>query len=121
MKTSKQIGLAVMVFIAILIGTAGTPPSAKEKKHKKAVKVEILTPELQKQCGVTNEQITSYLVNCPHHHSVSWVRDIAGTCNSQAGIENCGTATVYVSDGNIVGHQDNAGYCGGSPSLGPDK
>jgi hypothetical protein len=42
---------------------------------------------------------------------VKWVRDISGSCNSQAGIENCGTATVYVSEGIIVGHDDNAGIC----------
>jgi hypothetical protein len=68
---------------------------------------------LQKQCGITNAQITTYLQNCSHHHTVTYVQDIPGTCNSKAGIENCGTATVYVSDGIIVGHSDEAGYCGG--------
>ena len=63
------------------------------------------------QCGVTNAQITSYLQNCSHHHTVSYVQDILGTCNSQAGIENCGTATVYVQDGMIIGHTDNSGIC----------
>ncbi|MBI3500776.1 MAG: hypothetical protein HY063_03195 [Bacteroidetes bacterium] len=66
-----------------------------------------------KQCGVSNAQITSYLQNCSHHHSVFWVSDIPGTCNSNAGIENCGTATVYVTDGVIVGHVDANGICPG--------
>ena len=121
MKTSKQIGFAVAVLLAILIGTAGTPPTAKEAKHKKTAKIEKLTPELQKQCGITNTQITTYLQTCSHHHTVRYVRDIPGTCNSEAGIENCGTATVYVSDGIIVGHGDQSGYCGDGPSQGPDK
>jgi hypothetical protein len=66
-----------------------------------------------KQCGVSNEQITSYLQNCSHHHSVAWVRDITGTCNSLAAIENCNQATVFVSDGIIVGHQDTNVNCPG--------
>jgi hypothetical protein len=115
MKTSKQIGLAVVVFIAILIGTAGSPPSAKEK-HKKVVKIEM---QSKKQCGVTNQQITTYVQGLGH--TVVWVRDISGTCNSKVGIENCATMDVYVSDGYIVGHSSASGYCGGSPSLGPDK
>ena len=59
-----------------------------------------------KQCGFTNAQITSCLQNCSRHHTVYWVRDITGTCNSLAGIESCDQATVYVSDGSIVGHTD---------------
>ncbi|MBI3500344.1 MAG: hypothetical protein HY063_00970 [Bacteroidetes bacterium] len=67
-----------------------------------------------KQCGVTSAQIISYLVNCSHHHtSACCVVDIPGTCNSNASIENCGTATVYVTDGIIVGHIDVAGVCPG--------
>lgn len=64
------------------------------------------------QCGVSNAQIISYLDNCPHHHSACCVVDIPGTCNSTANIENCGTATVYVIDGSIVGHLDSPGNCG---------
>ena len=64
------------------------------------------------QCGVSNAQIISYLQCCPHHHSACCVVDIPGTCNSTASIENCGTATVFVQDGIIVGHTDNGGYCG---------
>ena len=65
------------------------------------------------QCGVSNAQIISYLVNCNHHHtSACCVTDIPGTCNSKANIEMCGVATVYVSDGIIVGHADNGiGSC----------
>lgn len=63
------------------------------------------------QCGVTNQQITDYLVNGPHHHTVYSVWDVRGTCNSKASIENCGTATVFVENGMIVGHQDAAGIC----------
>ena len=64
------------------------------------------------QCGVSNAQIISYLVNCSHHHtSACCVVDIPGTCNSKASIENCGTATVYVVDGAIIGHLDSNGNC----------
>lgn len=63
------------------------------------------------QCGVSNQQIIDYLKNCSHHHTVYWVKDIVGTCNSQAGIENCGTATVGVSDGIIIWHTDAGGIC----------
>ena len=63
------------------------------------------------QCGVSNSQIKSYLEEGSHHHTVLWVSDIPGTCNSKAGIENCGTATVFVQNGIIVGHQDANGYC----------
>jgi hypothetical protein len=112
MKTSKQISLTVMVLLAILIATAATFPSKKESR-KKALKIERLTPELQKQCGITNAQITTYLQNCSHHHTVRYVQDIPGSCNSTAGIENCGVATVIVSDGIIAGHSDANGYCGG--------
>jgi hypothetical protein len=58
------------------------------------------------QCGVTNAQITTYLQECSHHHTVYWVQDIVGTCNSKAGIENVGTATVYVSNGIVISHTD---------------
>jgi len=60
------------------------------------------------QCGVSNAQIIDYLKNCSHHHSTACcVQDIPGTCNSTAQIENCGIATVYVSNGVIVMHADN--------------
>lgn len=65
-----------------------------------------------KQCGVTNAQISTYLSRThPHHHTVYSVWDIPGTCNSNASIENCGTATVYVENGIIIGHQDANGIC----------
>jgi len=64
-----------------------------------------------KQCGVSNAQISTYLRTCSHQHVVYWVQDIPGTCNSKAGIEGCSTATVFVSEGTIVGHADNSGYC----------
>ena len=64
-----------------------------------------------KPCGVTNTQIANYLKNCSHHHTVYWVRDITGTCNSLAGIESCDQATVIMSDGSIIGHQDQNYNC----------
>ena len=64
-----------------------------------------------KQCGVTNAQITSYLQNCSHHHTVYWVRDITGTCNSLTGIENCNRATAIVSHRSITSHQDQNYNC----------
>ena len=64
-----------------------------------------------KQCGVSNSQILTYLRNCSHHHTPTWIQDITGTCNSLVGIEGCSAATVYVSDGAIVGHTDAGGYC----------
>jgi len=64
-----------------------------------------------KQCGVSNAQISTYLRTCSHLHVVYWVQDIPGTCNSKAGIEGCSTATVYVVEGQIVGHADANGYC----------
>ncbi|MBI4929669.1 MAG: hypothetical protein HY841_02825 [Bacteroidetes bacterium] len=62
-------------------------------------------PAAKVQCGVSDDQIAYYLQTCSHHHTVYWVRDIVGTCNSAAGIE-LGTATVYVSNGVIVSHAD---------------
>jgi hypothetical protein len=49
---------------------------------------ESMSPEstVVKQCGVTNAQICTYLRNCSHHHTPSWVQDIAGTCNSLVGV-----------------------------------
>lgn len=64
-----------------------------------------------KQCGVSNETITKYLERSSHQHTVYWVQDIPGTCNSLAGIENCGTATVLVQNGNIIAHTDANGIC----------
>ena len=61
--------------------------------------------ESKVQCGVSNDQIAYYLQTCSHHHTVYWVRDITGSCNSSAGIES-GTAIVYVSNGIIVNHDD---------------
>ena len=59
-----------------------------------------------KQCGVTNAQIASYLRNCSHHHVPGAITDIPGTCNSSVAIENCKTATVFVSEGIIITHSD---------------
>ncbi len=64
-----------------------------------------------KQCGVTNLQITTYLRGAPHYHTVYWVQDIPGTCNSLAGIGGCSTATVYVQSGSIIGHADSNVNC----------
>ncbi|MBI4929848.1 MAG: hypothetical protein HY841_03735 [Bacteroidetes bacterium] len=64
------------------------------------------------QCGVSEDQIRSYLQNCSHHHTTYWFRDIPGTCNSEVGIENCKIATVYVSGGTIITHLDSPTVCG---------
>ncbi len=71
------------------------------------------------QCGVTDAAVATYLRNCSHHHSVTSVTDIPGTCNFSAAIENCGTATVYTSDGIVVGHMDNYSPCSGSITKKP--
>lgn len=69
--------------------------------------------EAKVQCGVSNAQIIAYLQGAPHYHPYACcVVDIPGTCNSKATIENCGTATVFVVDGIIIGHTDAGGYCG---------
>jgi|ERR1051325_403402 hypothetical protein len=95
MQTKKF--LTVPAIALSLFGLSATNPSAPEKA---------LTEEC-KQCGVTNTQVSDYLRNCSHHHTVFYVQDIPGSCNSSAGIENCGTATVFVSGGAIIGHADN--------------
>jgi hypothetical protein len=107
MKTPKFLLVAATMFAVITLNATRIKEPARIFAITKANYSKV------KQCGVSNEQITSYLQNCSHHHSVSWVRDITGTCNSTAGIENCGTATVYVSEGAIINHTDNGGYCGG--------
>jgi len=71
------------------------------------------SPVAKVQCGVSNAAIIAYLKGAPHYHPYACcVVDIPGTCNSTATIENCGTATVYVQDGIIIGHLDNNGNCG---------
>ena len=119
-KKLQQTGAVIVVLLAILIASAGKNPGPESKRAVKTITVTAsgASDEECKQCGVTSAQVIEYLQNCSHHHTVSWVSDIPGTCNSSAGIENCGTATVYVSGGSIIGHQDQAGYCGDSPSMG---
>jgi hypothetical protein len=100
MKTTKFLLTSLIMMIGVLtMGASGT--------------TDISSPEstVVKQCGVSNSQITSYLQNCSHHHTVLWVRDISGSCNSLAGIENCNQATVIVSDGIVVGHSDGNYNC----------
>lgn len=93
MKTIKPLLVAVIMFAVM---TLNAPSIA-----------------CMKQCGVTNAQITTYLQTCSHHHSVMYVRDIIGTCNSVAGIENCHITTVTVVGGVITGHIDSGTDCGG--------
>ena len=105
MKTTKiMLVSAIMFAVMSLNATRITEPVKSDASAQY---------NMVKQCGVSNDQITTYLQNCSHHHTVLWVRDITGTCNSLAGIENCGTATVYVSGGAIIGHDDAGGICGG--------
>lgn len=92
MKTKKVFSAAVLALA--LFALSATP--ANESKV---------------QCGVSNAQIEAYLEGAPHYHTVFWVEDIPGTCNSKAGIENCEIATVYVSDGRITGHIHSSGGC----------
>ncbi|MDZ4809597.1 MAG: hypothetical protein SGI96_15205 [Bacteroidota bacterium] len=94
-------------FIAavLMISLAGL--SAKSVKNENN---EIPISEIV-QCGVSNAQISAYLEACSHHHTVYWVQDIPGSCNSKAGIEGCSIATVYVDNGIITGHMDAAGVC----------
>ena len=93
MKTTKIFtAAALLVFAAMSMGAV---PAKEETK----------------QCGVTNAQIQRYLETCSHHHTVYSVWDVPGTCNSKATIENCKTATVFVSEGEIIGHMDANGIC----------
>lgn len=94
MKTIKSLLLSCMMITALTIN-ATEPNSAA-------------TAEV-KQCGVTNAQITTYVQGLGH--TVLWIRDISGTCNSTVGIENCSTVTVFVSEGIIMGHADNIVSC----------
>src|ERR1051325_3421461 len=114
----KQLSAVVMVLLAILVATAGKNPDPKKKKSE-APKFKVVNLDAKGgeeeclQCGVTNAQIQTYLETCSHHHTVYWIQDIPGTCNSRAGIENCDNATVYVSGGAIIGHTDAGLSCGG--------
>lgn len=103
MKTLKLIFSTVILFVVLTAGANRTTESVKSSTSDEFNTVN--------QCGVSNAAIQRYLENCSHHHTVYWVQDIPGTCNSNAGIENCGTATVFVSNGIIVGHTDMSGIC----------
>jgi len=98
MKTQKLF-LSLAVVLSFLTVSATNPHNASTTK----VEEECL------QCGVTNAQITEYLVS--KGHTVYSVWDIPGTCNSGANIENCMTATVYVSGGRIIGYSTSSGFC----------
>ena len=99
MKTIKFLLTSLVMMAVLTVSATRTTESTSPESTE------------MKQCGVSNSQISTYLRNCSHHHTVYWVQDISGTCNSLAGIENCGTATVYVSDGVIIYHADNIGSC----------
>lgn len=104
----KTLALVLMSAIAI---SATTPGQKGENNHLLASAPNSSESDAQYQCGVSNQQIIAYLQGAPHYHTVYWVEDIPGTCNSKAGIENCKIATVYVQDGQIIGHADARGYC----------
>lgn len=99
MKTIKILLTSCVMMLVLVAGASRTAESSSP------------TSTEIKQCGVSNAQITAYLQDCAHHHTVYWVQDIPGTCNSLAGIESCGTATVYVQNGRIIAHGDAQGYC----------
>lgn len=99
MKTAKILITSCIMMLVLTVGATRTAESTSPEST--AVK----------QCGVSNAQIKAYLQEHPHHHTVYWVQDILGTCNSSAGIEGCGVATVIVFEGNIITHSDASGYC----------
>lgn len=99
MKKTKILLTALVMMAMLTVSATRTPDSTSPEST------------VIKQCGVSNSQISAYLRTGSHHHTVYWVQDIPGTCNSLAGIEGCGTATVYVVEGSIVGHLDNTGVC----------
>lgn len=107
MKKYAVILLSAFAISATTPGLKGdnTNSSSTVNSSRMAVGMEGL------QCGVSHAQIEAYLEGAPHYHTVFAIRDIAGTCNSEADIENCGKATVYVQNGRIVGHIDQTGYC----------
>lgn len=100
MKTIKILLTSIVMMAVLTVSATRTTESTNPNSTEMT------------QCGVTNAQITDYLINCSHHHTVYSVWDVRGTCNSKASIENCGTATVFVESGMIVGHQDQTGVCG---------
>jgi hypothetical protein len=104
MKITKFLLVTLIMFAMLTLNATRVSETIKSNAAEKY--------DATMQCGVSNSQITAYLQNCSHHHAVLWVTNIEGTCNSKAGIENCGTATVYVTEGVIVGHTDSQGYCG---------
>ena len=106
MKTTKFLLVAATMFAVMTLNATRVTEPVKSEAWAKYNAVN--------SCGITAAQVTSYLENCSHHHSVSYVTPIEGTYNFTAGIENCGTATVYVTaDGIITGHADQTGICGG--------
>jgi hypothetical protein len=103
MKTKKVIIPVVIGLAAILSVSAMRATEAVEQAKE--------TETAENPCGVGAAEVTAYLQNCSHHHTVYYVNQITGTCNFTAGIENCGTATVYVQDGIITTHADQNGIC----------
>ena len=99
----QKLFLATTLLLSVFAISAKGPSETMKPKAKETI-----------QCGVSSAAIIEYLKTCSHHHtSACCVVDIPGGCNSTATIENCGTATVFVSNGIIVGHSDSNGICGG--------
>lgn len=67
--------------------------------------------ETNESVGVTEQEVLNYLQGAPHYHWACCAEEIPGTNNWIANIENCGTATVYVSNGRIISHHDNNVHC----------
>jgi hypothetical protein len=101
MKTTKFFIISAAILGLFAISSFSTESSAVRSAEPAAIV----------QCGVSNAAIKEYLETCSHHHTVYNVWDVPGTCNSKATIENCYTATVYVSDGIVIGHMDASGIC----------
>ncbi|HKZ66464.1 MAG TPA: hypothetical protein VJ111_08925 [Chitinophagaceae bacterium] len=110
MKTKKFFTAAVLALgLFALSATAPLNPPTGGKPENPSAVIPPSGDEGALQCGVSNEQITAYLQGAPHYHTVYSVWDIPGTCNSNASIESCQIATVYVSGGRILGHVHSSG------------
>lgn len=59
---------------------------------------------------ITEQEVEYYLEHCEHRHNVLWVEQLSNGY-FMAGIENCGTSTVEVTNGRIVKHLDQNGIC----------
>jgi len=110
MKTTKLFfAAAILLGMFAISATAPLNPPTGGKPENPSAVIPPSGDEGALQCGVSNAEIQRYLETCSHHHTVYSVWDIPGTCNSNASIESCQIATVYVSGGRILGHVHSSG------------